>query len=131
MKTVQQFFCLCIMIVSIQTQAQTTTIDTNVLVGEWILDMSPENATDANFAKMIITKVEGKKIKGYFYRDGVRIRNGRLNTQTGIIYGALISGDNSGQYNTSFYYKDGKLYGSTHSLERDFLAVWVATKKTK
>ncbi|MEM6685383.1 MAG: hypothetical protein AAF617_06255 [Bacteroidota bacterium] len=131
MKTVQLVACYILLVISTQIQAQTEKVDPNILVGEWVLDMSPEKATDANFAKMIITKVDNKTLKGYFYRDGVRIRNGRINTQLGIIYGALVSGDNSGTYNTSFYYKDGKLHGSTHAVGRDFLAVWVATKKTK
>jgi hypothetical protein len=100
-----------------------------VLVGEWQLDMSPQNTNDDNFAMMEIKSINEKTFKGTFYRKGVKIREGRINTQTGVIYAALVSGDNSGEYNTSFYYQDGKLYGSTHSLDRDFLAVWVATKK--
>ena len=40
-------------------------------------------------------------------------------------------GDNSGIYNTSFYYKNVLLYGTTHSIDKDFLAVWIATKETK
>ncbi|MEM6721059.1 MAG: hypothetical protein AAF611_17150 [Bacteroidota bacterium] len=131
MKTVQLFACMILLTISVQLQAQTQKVDTNILVGEWKLDMSPQNATDANFAKMIITKVDENTFKGYFYREGVRIRSGRLNTQLGFIYGALVSGDNSGTYNTSFYYKDGKLYGSTHAIGREFLAVWTATKETK
>lgn len=75
-------------------------------------------------------KVDNKTFEGFFYREDVRIRQGKINTQSGTIYGALVSGDNSGDYNTAFYYKDGKLYGSTHALKRDFLAVWTATKKS-
>jgi len=130
MKRIQLSFCVALLTISLQLQAQSQKVDTSILIGEWILDMTPENTNDANFAKMIITKVDNTTFKGYFYRDGVRIRDGRLNTQQGIIYGALVSGDNSGDYNTAFYYKDGKLHGSTHALGRGFLAVWIATKKT-
>ena len=130
MKTLQLIVSILITSIAIPVHAQSAKVDTNVLVGEWKLDMTPENTTDANFAKMVIKKVENNEIEGYFYRDGVSIRNGKINTQLGIIYGALVSGDNSGEYNTAFYYKDGKLHGSTHSLERDFLAVWIATKET-
>lgn len=105
------------------------TFSTEVLIGTWKLDMSPQNPNDDNFAMMRINSVSGNKLRGTFYREGVGIRNGQLNTQTGIIYGALISGDNSGEYNSSFYYKDGKLYGSTHAVERGFLSVWIATKQ--
>jgi uncharacterized membrane protein len=130
MKKHQLFMFCCMLVISIQTQAQSKNVDTNILVGTWILDMSPENSTDANFAEMMIMKVDNKTLEGFFYREGVRIRQGKINTQSGTIYGALVSGDNSGDYNTAFYYKDGKLYGSTHALKRDFLAVWTATKKS-
>ncbi|MEM7572902.1 MAG: hypothetical protein AAF433_08375 [Bacteroidota bacterium] len=102
--------------------------DTSVLLGEWQLDMTPENPDDNNFAKMVIREINNQSFKGIFYRDGVSIREGRLNTQRGIIYGALVSGDNSGEYNSTFYYEDGVLYGSTHAIGRDFLAVWTATR---
>jgi hypothetical protein len=111
--------------------SESAPIDITLLKGNWKIDLSPENDSDDNFAKMIITHVGDNSLEGYFYRDEVKIREGRINTQSGIIYGALVSGDNSGIYNTSFYYQDGFLYGSTHSVDKDFLAVWKATKETK
>ena len=108
--------------------AQTTEIDLNVLVGKWKLDMSPQDKTDSNFAMMNITKIEDNTFKGEFYREGVKIRNAQINTQLKVIYGALVSGDNSGIYNTTFYYKDGILHGTTHAIDREFLAVWTAIK---
>lgn len=108
----------------------TNSISTNALVGEWQLDMTPTDSTDNNFALMRIEKVDNKGFYGVFYREGVAIEEGRLNTQTAHPYGALVSRDNSGSYNTSFYLKEGKLYGSTHAIDRDFLAVWTATKKS-
>ncbi len=108
---------------------QNNTPDISVLIGKWELDMSPEDKTDFNFASMEITKVSKNSFEGYFYREGVEIRAGRINTQLGIIYAALVSGDNSGEYNTAFYYKEGILFGTTHSLNRDFLSVWTAIKE--
>ena len=105
-----------------------STVDTSVLVGEWKLDMTPQNPDDSNFAMMRIEKVDDNTFAGTFYREGVAIRNGQINTQRGVVYGALVSGDNSGLYNTAFYYEDGRLYGSTHALDRGFLAVWIAEK---
>ncbi|BFP39914.1 hypothetical protein FGF1_07590 [Flavobacteriaceae bacterium GF1] len=107
---------------------ETDEINTEVLLGEWKLDMSPQNPNDNNFAMMRITSVDNNEMKGTFYREGVKLRNGRINTQSAIIYGALISGDNSGEYNSAFYFKNGKLYGSTHAVQRGFLAIWVAEK---
>lgn len=122
---------LCLILISINNvNAQSkSTIDLSVLEGSWKIDMSPEDKTDANFANMKISEVSNSGFEGYFYKDGFDIRSGRINTQLGIIYGALISGDGTGEYNTAFYYKDGLLYGTTHSVNRDFLAVWIATKE--
>ncbi len=103
-------------------------IDLQELVGTWKLDLSPEKTTDSNFALMKIDSISDNKVIGEFYREGVPIREGRTNNQSGRIYVALVSGDNSGDYNSSFYLENGKIYGSTHSLDRDFLAVWVGEK---
>ncbi|WP_281540959.1 hypothetical protein [Maribacter aestuarii] len=118
------FFSLTISIFS-QDNKET---NTEVLLGEWKLDMSPQTKDDNNFALMRITSVEDNKMEGIFYREGVQLKNGQINTQRGIIYAALTSGDNSGDYNTSFYYDNGKLYGTTHAVDRDFLSVWIADK---
>ncbi len=122
------FILVLLLAIPMSTTAQSTNTDVTVLLGEWKLDMSPQDKTDSNFAMMDITKIEGNTFKGEFYREGVKIRNAQINTQLGVIYGALVSGDNSGIYNTTFYYKDGLLHGATHSIDKNFLAVWVATK---
>lgn len=77
---------------------------------------------------MIISSVDKNSIEGIFYRDGVKIREGRIAISQGIIHAALISSDQSGTYNTSFHFNEGILYGTTHSLGKDFLAVWEAIK---
>lgn len=125
MKTITLFvlaLSFCVLSATAQDQPE-------VLLGSWKLDMSPQDPNDSNFAMMEITKVSDNKLKGTFYRKGVKLRDGQINMQTNRIYGALISGDNSGEYNTAFYYEDGKLYGTTHAVDRGFLSVWVATKE--
>lgn len=121
-------FLLGMNIVCSQTDIAT---DLEELKGIWKLDMSPEDKTDANFAEMTISSIDKNSIQGYFYRDGVKIQEGIISTQLGIVHGALVSGDDSGNYNTSFYYKNGFLYGTTHAIGRNFLAVWVATKQNQ
>ena len=121
-------FCVFSSFTTISNLDITTEKDTSVLIGEWKLDMTPQDDTDDNFAMMRIEKIKDYSFKGVFYREGVKIREGQLNTQSDFIYGALISGDNSGEYNSTFYYKDGMLYGSTHAIGRGFLSVWTATK---
>ncbi|WP_395375655.1 hypothetical protein [Marinicella sp. W31] len=104
-------------------------LDTSVLIGTWKLDLSPHDSSDANFAIMKVHRIDENGFYGEFYRDGVTIQKGQINTQTHKIHAALISQDNSGSYNSSFYFHDGMLYGSTHAVDRDFLAVWSATKE--
>ncbi|MFK7749484.1 MAG: hypothetical protein AB8B65_13900 [Kordia sp.] len=129
MKTMYVLVITVILLIPNLTNAQSKDIDVNVLVGTWKLDMTPQDTTDENFAMMKITKIKNNSFMGEFYREGVAIRNAQLNTQLGIIYGALISGDGTGDYNTTFYYKNGILHGSTHAIERNFLSVWTATKE--
>lgn len=121
--------CMCLITsTSNNIHQKADPIDVNVLIGHWKLDMSPQDQTDANFAMMKITKIAGSSFEGEFYREGVKIEHAQLNTQLGIIYGSLISGDNSGTYNTTFYHKNGVLYGTTHAVDKNFLAVWTAVK---
>ena len=129
MKTVYVLLISLLLSIPNTINAQSTDIDLRVLVGKWKLDMSPHDKTDSNFAMMEITEVEDNTFKGVFYREGVEIRDAQINTQLGVIYAALISGDNSGDYNTTFYYKEGVLQGTTHAVNRNFLAVWTATKE--
>jgi hypothetical protein len=109
--------------------AQEESPDLTQLLGSWKLDMSPSDTSDDNFAHMEITAIDENTLEGTFYRKGVEIQVGKVNTQSGRVYAALISGDNSGTYHTSFYFEDGLLYGSTHAIDRGFLAVWIATKE--
>ncbi|MEM6804801.1 MAG: hypothetical protein AAF696_25615 [Bacteroidota bacterium] len=121
--------CSCLItLISNNLQQKADPIDLSVLIGQWKLDMSPQDPSDDNFAMMNISKIVGSSFKGEFYREGVEIRNAQVNTQLGIIYGSLISADNSGTYHSTFYLKDGVLHGSTHAIDRNFLAVWTAVK---
>ncbi|MDH7447955.1 hypothetical protein [Aquimarina sp. 2201CG14-23] len=126
--SLKQFSFIILFLFSFSNIAQENDKDIQLLIGEWQLDMSPQDKTDTNYAMMRINKVNSNSVHGTFYREGVKIKEGKINTQSDVIYVALISGDNSGTYNTSFYYKDGKLYGSTHAVDRGFLAVWIAEK---
>ena len=100
----------------------------NDLIGTWKIDLTPQNSTDDMFAHMKIDKIEGSKFFGEFYRDGVNIQYGQINAKN-TIHAALISEDNSGTYNSSFYLKGGILYGTTHAVKRGFLSVWQAVKE--
>lgn len=119
---------LAILLITLFGYAQEKLLDLNQLIGSWELDLTPDNQSDSKFAIMRIDQIDNNLVEGIFYRKGVKITEGRTNSQSGKIYVALVSGDNSGNYNTSFYLENGKLYGSTHSLKKDFLSVWIAKK---
>ncbi len=108
--------------------AQNGELNPSVLAGKWTLDFTPHRLDDSNFASMEITKVTNDTLEGYFYRSGVEMTDGQVNISTGKVYCALVSGDGTGKYYTSFYYENDKLYGTTHSVDKDFLSVWTGTK---
>ena len=124
-------FVIFLTISGVANSAKTSpSIDNHAqLIGTWVLDMTPNNPNDNNFAKMTIDKIEKGKVYGEFYRDGVKMQYGVINKVTKRITVALVSSDNSGQYNSSFYLENGMLYGTTRAIERGFLAIWTATKQ--
>ncbi len=127
-KNSYQFVFLCILFFTSITYAQQHKVNPKLLIGHWKLDLTPGDTTDNNFAQMKISQVSKNTFTGSFYNADTPIKKGTISTQADLLYGALVSGDNSGIYNTSFYYEKGTLYGSTHSLGRNFLSVWTATK---
>ena len=129
MKTTMMFMLVLTIVFSTQAGEMESTPDTSVLIGTWKLDLSPHDNSDKNFAKMTIHRIDDGGFYGEFYRDGVVIQKGHINTQTGTIYAALVSQDNSGSYNSSFYLQDDVLHGTTHAIDRNFLAVWTAVKE--
>lgn len=121
-------FIIFLSIIS-SVNAQNKELNPSILEGKWILDLTPHKLNDSNFASMEITKATNATLEGYFYRTGVKITEGQINTSTGKVYCALVSGDGTGKYYTSFYYEDDKIYGTTHSIDRDFLSVWTGIKE--
>ena len=107
----------------------TTSQHSDFLLGQWQIDLTPTDPSDNNVATMTIEDINDLQFFGEFYRTGVTIQNGRLNISNGRVYGALISADGTGQYASSFYLDNGKLYGTTHALGRKFLSVWTATRQ--
>ena len=96
------------------------------LEGTWKVDLSPGNPDDDNFTELVIKEISPLGVKGSFYYS--KLREGRINLNFDGVYFAFVTDDGSGDYNTSAIFKEGKLIGTTHSLGRDFLAVWTAEK---
>ena len=98
------------------------------IIGTWKLDLTPENKSDEVSAIMNIESVTDKIVTGYFYNENSNIQASAINIQTGKMYVSFITADGSGNYNSTFYIYNNKLYGTTHSIGRDFLSVWTAEK---
>jgi hypothetical protein len=129
MKLITFVTCLYILTAFNHAAAGSEAQKDTLLIGEWKLDMTPNNPDDNNFAKMSINKIEKGRVYGEFYRDGVKMQNGVINRQANKTTVALVSSDNSGSYNSTFYLDGDMLYGSTHAIEREFVATWTATKQ--
>ncbi|MGI9541678.1 MAG: hypothetical protein ACR2MX_00380, partial [Cyclobacteriaceae bacterium] len=74
-----------------------------------------------------ISKVDDQSFEGTFYYDS-EIMHSALNLEWGVITLAFVTQDNSGFYNSTARLIEGKLSGTTHSIGRDFVAVWLAEK---
>ncbi len=96
------------------------------LIGTWRVDLRPTPDAEPYYQDFVVTGVEDGALTGSFY--GSDIEEARLNTDWGPVHFAFITRDGSGVYHTTGVLRDGALTGTTHSLGRDFLAVWRATK---
>ncbi len=70
--------------------------------------------------------IDGRILQGSFYNSPVS--NGRINTDWAAVHFAFTTSDDSGVYHTTGTLENGGLSGTTHSLGRDFLAVWTAER---
>ena len=105
-----------------------STINSNFseLIGTWEVDFSPQDTTDDWITILTITNINSKEIDGFFYNS--KTKEGRVATQNNTIHFAFVTKDGRANYNTSGRFENGILYGSTHSIGRDFLAPWTAKK---
>ncbi|MCB1183654.1 hypothetical protein KDM41_09470 [bacterium] len=101
--------------------------DPSVLVGTWQVDLRPTPDAEPYFQTFVVTAAGADTLAGSFY--GTEIGEGRINTDWGALHLAFVTGDGSGAYNTSAVLDGDVLRGTTHSLGRDFLAVWTARRQ--
>lgn len=103
-------------------------VDGASLVGTWKVDLRPTPDSEAYYQEFVVESVEGRSFSGTFY--GTAIEDARLNTDWGAVRFAFVTRDNSGAYHHSGVLRGDRLEGLTHSLGRDFLAVWSAVRHT-
>ena len=111
--------------VAVEKPIQTPNAD--ALVGTWSVDLRPTPEADPYFQPFVVRSVDGNSFEGNFY--GSEIANARLNGDWGALHFAFTTEDDSGVYHTSGFIDGDGLRGTTHSLGRDFLAVWSAKRE--
>jgi len=113
---------------SSSAQISAKPVTAEVLDGTWDVALyfsadSPPSATEMQF------KTEGSKIvSGSFYQS--EFQKADLSIRNGVLAFAFVTTDGLAPYNTSGRYIDGRIEGQTHSLGRDFLMIWTATRRT-
>ena len=100
--------------------------DPDNLVGTWTVDLRPTPDAEPYLQTFVVISVSEKGFEGEFY--GTPIEEGRLNLDWGAVRFAFVTADGSGSYHHAGILRDGWLEGTTHSLGRDFLAYWTATR---
>ena len=108
-------------------QATAPPPDPNDLIGTWQVDLRPTPDAAPYYQSFTVSAIDGNTFTGTFYQSV--IQQGRINTDWEAVYFAFITEDDSGVYHTAGRLVDGRLEGTTHSLGRDFLAVWTAERK--
>ncbi len=98
--------------------------DPEALLGAWSVDLRPTPEAEAYLQPMVVESVDGNRITGRFY--GTEMESGRLNLDWRAVRFSFVTRDGSGAYYTTGVLRDGRLQGTTHSIGRDFLAVWSA-----
>lgn len=98
--------------------------DPGNLVGTWQVDLRPKPDAQPYFQSFVVRAVEGSTFRGTFY--GTEVANARINTDWGAVHFAFTTEDGSGVYHHTGVLRDGALQGTSHSLGRQFLAVWSA-----
>ena len=132
LETAMRMLFLSLLIIfglSSQISADGAGPDARALIGTWKVDLRPTPDADAYYQEFVVHSIDGSTFTGMFY--GTEIRHGRINTDWDGVHFAFVTNDGSGDYNTSGILKDGKLSGTTHSLGREFLAVWTAERQEK
>lgn len=94
--------------------------------GIWTIDLRPA-PQDAPYIKAFeLTSFDNRKLSGVFY--GTAFDNGKIHTEFGIIHFSFTTKDQSSTYFHSGYVKNGRIYGSSYSPERDFMMPWQGKK---
>ena len=110
-----------------QTPPHATPVSAELLNGTWDVTLyySP---TEPPSATVMEIKVDGPKtLSGSFYQSD--FLDAEYSLRNGVLAFAAVTTDGNAPYNTSGRYVNGQIEGQTHSLGRDFLMIWTATRR--
>ena len=97
------------------------------VVGTWKVDLRPTPDAAPYYQYLKITKIKDGRVEGTFYNSPIQY--GNINDNWGKVVIAFITQDAGGTtYNTAIEVDGYTMTGTTHSLGRDFLAVWTGEK---
>lgn len=97
------------------------------LAGTWVVDLRPTPDAPAYTQELVLALEKGGgSLTGSFY--GSPLAEVRVNTAFGSPHVAFTTADGAGTYATVARLVGDELRGTTHSLGRDFLSVWTATR---
>lgn len=78
---------------------------------------------------LVIEIVDGKKLAGSFYDS--EFLDAEYSLRHGVLAFGAVTTDGKAPYNHSGSLVDGRIEGQTHSLGRDFLMIWTATRRPR
>ncbi|NNE43121.1 MAG: hypothetical protein HKN12_02845 [Gemmatimonadetes bacterium] len=96
------------------------------LVGTWRVDLRQTPDAEPYYQEFVVKEAADGTFKGTFYKT--KIKEARVNTDWGDLHFAFVTDPGKSPYHTSGRLVDGRLEGTTHSLERNFVSVWSAEK---
>ena len=108
-------------------QNNTTKLNTDSLLGTFIIDLRPTPESEPYLKDFKFTKIDGKNFDGEFY--GYPFTGGLLNTNWDKIYFAFTTADQSGAYYHSGYVEGNKVFGISLNENRKLIIPWKGEKK--
>lgn len=98
------------------------------LIGEWKVSLRSSSGRLMGTTTFVVSEADGKTIKGSFY--GSPLRQVHTASVDGTLHFAFITSDVNSLYHGTARFAAGRLEGSTHALDREFLSVWTAERVT-
>ena len=108
-------------------QNNTIKLNTDSLLGTFIIDLRPTPDSEPYLKDFKFTKIEVKNFDDEFY--GYPFTGGLLNTNWDKIYFAFTTADQSGAYYHSGYVEGNKVFGISLNENRKLIIPWKGEKK--